>query len=218
MRCRLVLALLVAATVAAPTVAAAEPLWPGSPTEAVRRHIEETIGIAVDPRMSAAARQEAARLAVARSFDFHELSRRALGEHWSRMTATQREDATAGVRAMLTTVYTSRMGRDLSARMSSMRQRLHFIDESVSGSLASVTMSLSHASQDVSLQVALVRRGREWRIADLAVDGVRLTDNLRAQVTHLSRGTDYGEVLDRLRAHEASAIAAPSASSGRPSR
>jgi ABC-type transporter MlaC component len=165
---RLTLALIIVATLAAPTFAVAEPLWPGSPTEAVRGHIEETIGIAVDRRLNAAARQEAARVAVARSFDFDELSRRALGEHWARMTATQRKGATAGVRAMVTGVYTSRMGRDLGERVGGMRERLHFIEESVSGSVASVTMSLSHANQDLPLQVALVRRGREWRIADLA--------------------------------------------------
>src|SRR5207237_857827 len=122
MRRRLTLALLVV-TMAAPTSAAADPIWPGSPTEAVRRHIEETIGIAVDRRLDVAARQEAARVEVARSFDFDELSRRALGEHWSRMTATERRDATAGVRAMVTSVYTSRMTRDLGARMGSLRER-----------------------------------------------------------------------------------------------
>ena len=63
-------------------------------------------------------------------------------------------------------------------------------------------MSLTHAGQDLPVQVDLIQRRREWRIVDVAVDAIRLTDTLRAQVDHLSRGADYGEVLDRLRARE----------------
>jgi len=218
MRRLLGIALFVVAAAAGPVAATAEPPWPGSPTEAIHRHIEEMLGIAVDPSLTPAAQHEAAHRAIARTFDFGELSRRALGEHWSRMTATQREDLTVGLRAMLTTAYASRMGRALGTRGEDLRDRVHFVGESVSGSLANVTMSLTYAGRDLPLQVALVRRGREWRIWDLAVDGVRLTDNLRAQVAHLSRGADYREVLDRLRVRQQSAMAPPSASSGSPSR
>lgn len=68
------------------------------------------------------------------------------------------------------------------------------------------------------MQVALSQRGRDWRVTDLVVDGIRLSDNLHAQVAHLSRGADYRELLDRLKTREDSAMTAPSAASGSPSR
>lgn len=207
----IVLALAVVTTLAAPNAVAAEPIWPGTPTDAVRRYIDELAGIMASSNPKPSGRWQAARAAVTRAFDFPELSRRALGEHWPRLTTSEREDFTTGLRALLTSLCASRLGHDgaggaeqrgIAARVERLRQRVRYLGESASGRLADVRMSLTHAGQDLPVQVALIQRGREWRIVDVAVDGIRLTDTLRAQVDHLSRGTDYGEVLDRLRARE----------------
>ena len=208
---------LVAALLGAPMVSA-EPVWPGPPSETVRRHVDEIIAIARDKKFTAAARREAAHRAVARTIDFWELSRRALGDHWSRMTAAERKDVIAGLQAMLTAIYISRIEGPVGARLDSVRARLKFLSETVSGNLANVRMTFTHAGDALPLEVSLLRRGREWRITDLAVDGIRLSENLRAQIAHLSRDADYGEVLERLREREQMAMVLPSASSGRPSQ
>jgi ABC-type transporter MlaC component len=214
------------AVVAGPTVLAADPVRPMSPTQAVRHHVDEMIAIVTNASLTPAERHEAARAAVARTFDIPELSRRALGEHWARLTATQREQVTSGLRALMTAAYESPMAnglaagidrRSLVARIERLRTRVHYLGESISSTVASVTMSLTHAGRDLPLQVSMIQRGRDWRISDLVVDGVRLSDNLRAQIAHLTRGADYGELLDRLKAREESAMTAPSAASGSPS-
>jgi len=127
---------------------------------------------------------------------------------------------TEGIRAILTAVYTSRMGHYLGAGFADLRDRVHFVGESISGRAATVTLSVSYAGKDLPLQLALLRRGRGWRIWDLSVDGMRLTDNIRAQVGRLSRGGDYAELMARLRARRETLIAAtpPSARSGSPSQ
>ncbi|HEV8586745.1 MAG TPA: ABC transporter substrate-binding protein [Methylomirabilota bacterium] len=200
MRRWIVVALFAVTAVAGPTTGVAEPVWPGPPSEAVRQHIDEMIGIAGDARLTPAARDDATRDAIARTFDFSELARRALGAHWARLTPAERRDVTAGLRAMLTDAYVARVGRAVGVRLDVFRNRVHFVGESVAGGMASVTLRLGYGSRDLPLSVALVRHGREWRIWDLAMDGVQLTDNIRAQVARLSRGADYGEVLARLRA------------------
>ena len=212
--------LVLAAVVITPVAAQPEPLWPGSPTDAVRAYLDGMITLAADPTLGAEARHGAARLAVAETFDFAELSKRALGEHWARMTGRERADVTEGIRAILTAVYTSRMGHYLGAGFADLRDRVHFVGESISGRAATVTLSVSYAGKDLPLQLALLRRGRGWRIWDLSVDGMRLTDNIRAQVARLSRGGDYGELVARLRARRETLIAAtpPSARSGSPSQ
>src|SRR5689334_5360799 len=224
---RLALVVSLVAIVADPGVLGADPARPVSPIEAVRSHIDELIAIATNVRLSAAARHDAARAAVARTFDLLELSRRAFGDHWAQLTATQREQVTSGLGTLLTAAYESPMApglaagahrQSLIARIEHLRTRVHYLGESISGTLASVTMSLTHAGRDLPLQLALSQRGRDWRISDLVVDGVRLSDNLHAQFAHLSRGADYGELLDRLKTREDSAITTPSAASGSPSR
>lgn len=140
--------------VAGPGVLGADPARPVSPTEAVRHHIDEMIAIATNARLSAPARHDAARAAVARTFDLPELSRRAFGEHWARLSATQREQATSGLAALLTAVYESPIAhglpagvdrKSLVARIERLRAHLHYLGESISGTLASVTMILTHA-------------------------------------------------------------------------
>lgn len=213
--------LVLAAVVITPVAARPEPLWPGSPTDAVREYLDGMITLAADPTLGAEARHGAARLAVAETFDFAELSKRALGEHWARMTGRERADVTEGIRAILTAVYTSRMGHYVGAGgTADLRDRVHFVGESISGRAATVTLSVAYAGKDLPVQLALLRRGRGWRIWDLSVDGMRLTDNIHAQVARLSRGGDYAELLARLRARRERLIAAtpPSARSGSPSQ
>ena len=112
------------------------------------------------------------------------------------------------------------MGHYLGVGIVDLRERIHFIGESISGRAATVTLTVAYAGKDLPLQLALLRRGRGWRIWDLSVDGMRLTDNIRAQVAHLSRRGDYTELLARLRARRETLIAArpPSARSGSPSQ
>jgi len=213
-------ALVLTAIVTAPAAAQPEPLWPGSPTDAVREYLDGMITLAADPTLGAEARHGAASIAVAETFDFAELSKRALGGHWARMTGSERADVIEGIRAILTAVYTSRMGHYLGVGIVDLRERIHFIGESISGRAATVTLTVAYAGKDLPLQLALLRRGRGWRIWDLSVDGMRLTDNIRAQVAHLSRRGDYTELLARLRARRETLIAArpPSARSGSPSQ
>jgi phospholipid transport system substrate-binding protein len=191
--------LLVVAVLAGPVAAPSEPLWAGSPTDAVRRHMDEMISVAVDRSLTRDDRREAARAAVTHTFDFVELSRRALGEHWSRMTVKERDEVTQGLRTLLTGAYAAGIGRALGAGADALQHRVRFVSESVSGNVGNVQMRVSYGGRDLPLAVSLMRHGRGWRIWDLTLDGFQLTDNIRAQITHLSRGGDYHAVLERLR-------------------
>jgi ABC-type transporter MlaC component len=224
---RVALAMVLLAAVAQPGLVVADPVRPLSPTDTVRLHVDEIIDIATDTSLSPAARRDAVGLAVARTFDFVALSRRAFGDHWARLSAAQRDEVMAGLRDRVTAAFASPMAHGLNpgmerrgfiAHIRRLRTRVHYLGESISGHLASVTMSLTHAGRDLPLQVALIQQGRDWLVSDVAVDGVRLSDNLRAQIDHISRGADYAAVLDRLNAREQSAMTAPSAASGSPSR
>jgi phospholipid transport system substrate-binding protein len=212
--------LLVAVVVLVPLAAQSEPLGPGSPIDAVRRHLDGMLALLTDRMMAVEVRHDAARTAVADAFDFAEMSRRALGPHWLRMTARERAEMTEDIRTILTSVYTARIGRYMSTRVDEVRDRVRFVGESVSGSTATVTMSVAYFGNDLPLHLALIRRGQGWRICDVAMDGVRLTDNIRAQVARLDRGSGYGELLARLRERREmlAMTMPPAASSGSPSQ
>ncbi|HET7343309.1 MAG TPA: ABC transporter substrate-binding protein [Methylomirabilota bacterium] len=200
---RTALAALLLVLLAAPAAAQAEPLWAGSPTDAVRRHIQAIIAVAVDPALTPETRRAAARSAIAQSFDFAELTRRALAAHWSRLTAQQRSDAIDALRARLTGAYATGIGRLLGVRMEDLRGRLRFVGESIAGDVAQVRMRVAYGGRDMPLAVSVMRHGRGWRIWDLDLDGVQLVDNIRAQIGHLSRLEGYGAALGRLRAEAA---------------
>src|SRR5690242_4973706 len=161
---RVVAVLVFVVAVAGARAGSAEPIWPGTPTDAVRGHIDELLAIARDPGLTTEGREHAALAALTGMVDFTELSRHAFAEHWARMTRAERDDAAAGLRAMFGAAYVSRLRRHLGARVDAWRRRLRFVGESVSGGAASVAIRFAHGGQDIPLQLSLVRRGRQWRI------------------------------------------------------
>jgi len=194
----LIVGLLIASSLDA-SLARAEPVVVERPIDAVRRHLDEIIALARDPRPDATARRAAADRAVHGTFDFVEISRRALGPHWQRMRPEERTQFSESFASMLTAAYVSRIAHYLGDRVELLRDRVHFVSESTAGRQSIVRTTITYAGQDVPVEFALGRYGQTWRIYDATVHGVRLTENIRAQISRLTRGSDYHEVLTRLR-------------------
>lgn len=208
-RIRLIaIAICLLATAPGARAVSAEAPATGSPTSAMRQHFAELATIVRDPMLTAGARRSATEAAIGRTIDFAELSRRALGGHWSRMTPVERTGFSDGLRHILGAAYASVMARYLSGRADGNGDSVRFVGESVSTNEAQVRMTIPHRGLELPVTASLVRQATAWRVYDVAVWGVSLTENVQAQVTHLSPGADYRALLTRLDSRQDSIRAA----------
>ena len=169
-----------------------------TPTETVRRHLDRMHSIFKDTSLDAARRQAAVRTAIEGTFDFEETARRALGPHRARMTGPQRAAFATGLNTLLSDAYASVVDRFYSHREDALDAYFVYTNEHISGNQARVELKLLRQKEQLPVEAFLQRQGQRWRIYDVAVHGIRLTDNYRAQVDRLSRSGEYTGVLSRL--------------------
>jgi phospholipid transport system substrate-binding protein len=130
-------------------------------------------------------------------FDFHEMGRLMLGEHWQAASPKEQDEFVRLFAQMLDRVYLVNVGSMPLASVT-------FEGEQVSGSFARVTSRMPSRRGDTAIEYRLMNRGGHWTVYDIVVDGVGLVSSYRSQFNSVLRTASFAELLDRLRVHEAS--------------
>jgi phospholipid transport system substrate-binding protein len=78
--------------------------------------------------------------------------------------------------------------------------KVQYLGESIDGDSASVaTTLLSRNGTELPVDYWLVRRGERWKVQDVAIDGVSLIANYRAQFSRVLRDYLYSELVAKMR-------------------
>jgi len=82
--------------------------------------------------------------------------------------------------------------------------KVQYLGESIDGDSASVaTTLLSRNGTELPVDYWLVRRGERWKVQDVAIDGVSLIGNYRAQFSRVLRDYSYSELVAKMRGEAA---------------
>lgn len=130
-------------------------------------------------------------------FDFHEMARRMLGEHWQEGTKEEQEEFVGLFAAMLNQAYLTNVSKMPLASVT-------FEGEVVSGPYARVISRLSSRRGDTAIEYSLVKRGERWAVYDMSLDGVGLVSSYRSQFNSILRNSSFVELLARLRGRQTS--------------
>jgi phospholipid transport system substrate-binding protein len=138
---------------------------------------------------------------------FREAAALALGPGWPALRPAQQEEFVGLFRGVL--------GRALLGSLAGRARvrdgvQIRTLGEVPDGDGVRVATAMpGRAGDDVLVDYRMVHRDDGWAIRDVVVDGVSVTDNLRAQVTRVVRDGSYAMLLARLR--ERAPASAPAA-------
>ncbi len=200
---------LAALATAAFVTAAAEA---GPPIDVVRKHVDQVLEILSKPALqgeaNAAQRRESIRQIAHEAFDFPDMARRTLGQHWRQRTPDEQQRFTRLFSALLERVYFSRI--DSYQQGSSVK----YLSEDVDGDSASVkTQVVTDKGSTIPIDYLLHQVSGRWRIHDVKVEGVSLVSNYRAQFNKVIVSSSFEELLRRLEERsDASPVASPAGS------
>jgi phospholipid transport system substrate-binding protein len=177
-----------------PVPVTAVPAWAGPPTDQVRQYTEQVTKILQDPALRLVDKQTAVRKVAEQIFDVNETARRALGVHWQKRTAKEREEFANLFADLLEHAYISKI--DLYGG-----ERLRFTNELVDGDFAVVRgQVVTQAGSEIPVEARMLRRGARWFIYDITIENVSLVSNYRAQFDRIIRTRSFEELMKRLRA------------------
>jgi phospholipid transport system substrate-binding protein len=190
---------------------AVQHAWAGPPTDQLRAGVDRVIAILRDPGLAGdkqvIPRRAAISKVAAEIFDFGEMAKRSLGQHWERRTGPERQEFVRLFTDLIERSYISKVDQHAAAAT------MIYGAETVDGNYAVVqtTVPLAHGDT-LPLAYRMYQTDGRWRVYDLSIDGVSLVANYRAQFNRIVRTASYDELVARLKSNQAD-FSAPSGTS-----
>jgi phospholipid transport system substrate-binding protein len=181
------------------TVAFSVPAVAGaSVTDEVRKTVDEVIRIVSDKELKKPAgkkeRRAALRNVIGSLFNYEEMTRRAMGANWRKLSPSQKNDLTGLFTALLENSYASKIE-------SYNKEKVVYHKENLDGSYAEVkTKIITTKHDEYSLDYRLLNDKGKWWVYDVVIEGVSLVSNYRSQFGQIMNDKGYDELVGKLRA------------------
>lgn len=185
--------------------------WAGLPSDQIREGVDRVFKILKDPELQGERKADQRRNAVVKAaggiFDFREMAKRSLGQHWGKRTPVEREEFARIFAELVQRSYMSKVDQYRS-------EKIIIRGEKVDGDYAVVETTLPFGEGreipiDYKMHNTADRWADRWKVYDLSVDGISLVANLHAQFNKIIWTSSYEGLVARFKANQADSVAPP---------
>lgn len=167
----------------------------GEATSQLRSTIDEFVAILVNTPISelrSTGLPPRALTLIHSRFDFSELTKRALGQHWRALEPREQREFVDAFTHRLLVAY----GRTVRA---SGDEKVDFTRERLDGSSAIVETRVLSGSGETPIEYRMHLVDGQWRVYDLVIDSVSIADNYRAQFERVIARSSVQGLLQRMK-------------------
>jgi phospholipid transport system substrate-binding protein len=155
----------------------------GEATQAIRQSIDQLLKMLNDPELKKSENKEKRRSEIMKvigsRFDFGEMSRRSLGIHWRDLKGKDRKEFVDLFSELLKDTYIGKIEQYTNEKI------LYKLEESTGPGRAEVQTVIVTASAEIPLYYQCMVVGKDWRVYDVAIQGVSLVNNYRSQFNQI---------------------------------
>ena len=175
----------------------AVPAMAGEPTDQMKKTIDKAISILSDPALRNPDRSEERRRLIRRvadeRFNWEEMARRSLAEHWKKLTDEDKEEFVQLFADLLERTYMKRVESYSGEKVIYERERIE-------GNYSIVGVKI-YTSKNVEIPVVyrLRKYDTDWLIYDVSIEGISLVNNYRSQFSNILLKSSYQELLAQLK-------------------
>ena len=193
LRCALTAAIsIVAVASSVPAMADTDPM------DTVKTTVNQALDVLRNRSTSPAERGRELIATVHDKFDFADMARSTLGYHWRELTAAQRSE--------FVTLFTSFMQDAYLSKIEGYSgQTIEFKGESRTEPGYAQVNSLvvqPNGAEPIHLDYQLKQDGGDWKVYDVAVDNISITDNYRNQFNRVIQNQGYDALVKAMRAKQ----------------
>ena len=168
-----------------------------SPTDDVKRVVDEVVKIVSDPELKkpakASQRRQALRNTISRIFDYREMAQRSLATHWKGRSDAERKEFVSLFQTLLENSYAGKIEGYKN-------EKIVYLKESVEGDYAEVKSKVIVPKGDeYALDYRLMQKGGKWMVYDVVIEGVSLVSNYRGQFNRIINSQGYPALVQKLR-------------------
>jgi phospholipid transport system substrate-binding protein len=169
----------------------------GEPTEKIRQTTDKILSILSDSALKdpskAKERRNLIRSAVDERFNWEEMARRSLARHWDQRTAEEKREFVHLFADLLERTYLDKV-EDYSG------EKVRYEGETMEEDYAIVKIKIiTKKNKDILVEYRLKKRGNDWFIYDVSIEGVSLVNNYRTQFNSIILQSSYGNLVKKMR-------------------
>jgi len=185
--------------------------WAGPVTDHLRGTIDRIIQVLNDPSLRMADKKDEKRVIlhklVEERFDEQEIARRALGAHWQKRTKEEKQEFVRIFNDLLERTYFEKMDAYLTKADCFSRKNIIYLDETVHGRYAVVETNVkSSEDREIRIDYQLKNKQGNWFVCDIAIEGVSIVKNYRAQFSEILARSSFKELIAELKSKQESEI------------
>ena len=177
--------------------ALAAPTQAGEPTDQMKLTIDKIIDILNDPALKGPAKAEERRTQMRHvaneRFDWREMARRSLAKHWKQRTEEEKREFVPLFTDLLERAYLKRIENYSGDKVS-------YDGEKVKGHYSLVKVRIFTDKQvEIPVAYKMQKKGPEWKIYDVSIEGVSLVKNYRKQFDSVILSSSYEGLVEKLK-------------------
>jgi phospholipid transport system substrate-binding protein len=125
-------------------------------------------------------------------FDFRELSKRALGKHWKKISLNEQDNFIILFQDVLQNTYIDRL-------KSYSNEKIVFHKQVTKGEKALVYCAFSRKDEEIPMKYRARRINESWLVYDIIIEGVSLVSNYRKQFDQIIRKDTYNGLIAKMK-------------------
>jgi len=174
---------------------AVNSVWAESMIAQIKSTVDHVVQILKDPRLQRDAkveeRRQRLRQIIAPRFDFEEMAKRSLGQHWQRNAARKDE---------FVPVFTRFVENSYVSSIESYKnEKILYTRERVDKDFAQVdTKVVKSKGDEIPINYKLHSVGGEWKVYDVVIENVSLVNNYRSQFNRILATASFDDLIKRL--------------------
>ncbi len=179
-------------------LAIAAPAWAGEPTDQVKQTTDKILAVLSDPGMRSPSKSEEKKKRISQiaddRFDWEEIARRTLARHWAQRTPDERKEYAGLFRELMERTYLDKV--DLYSG-----ETVRYEGDKIEGDYAVVNVRvLTSTQKEIRMEYRVTKKGNQWLIYDVVVEGVSLVGNYRSQINSILVKSSFQELVKTLKA------------------
>jgi phospholipid transport system substrate-binding protein len=163
-----------------------------SPQSVIQNGTDQILRILVQYPQDVRARREQIQKIIDGYFDFDEMSALAVGPRWNRLSEEKRQEFTREFRRLLFVTYIGDIEKYAS-------QRVRYTTRLAAQNYVVVGATVNEQGNPISLDYSLFSSDGNWKVYDIAVQGMSLALNYRGQFDTILANGSFNDLLAVLR-------------------
>ena len=168
-----------------------------SPLETIQTQVTKVLEVLRDPALQSESAKETREKKVWTLidgvFDYTELSKRTLAQHWRTFTPEQQKEFTQLFGKLLGTVYMDRI-------MAYTNEKVVFAKTTkLSEDTTEIQSEVVTATKSIPIHYRMISRDGSWKVFDVVVEGISLVQNYRSQFRDILSKQSPQDLLKILR-------------------